>query len=720
MHTTYTTAATASDARHQQQRHKSSALQTVIENTLTEQQQELLDDMNSRHRGSRGHSGGASRSISMSDNDLQHYEENAYTNSQSSEMDQSQTATTATAAVPKPLTPLQREQRRRRQSMAKLRRVSVGLATRSSQGLSERMSLLGLSKLNTSSSLSQTYQDHNSSMTAATASANNSTIDHQQHVSPSLMGSRRQSFSDTLPLSSANFNMKVLCGTYNNQFWNGLPIVTTAAVPSEKRVVRVEVGKGQGRISKGSVKLFLCTTATARLQEITLPPNGAYAIMVHPTGILISRKPLLPGTDGIAYYVAADVINAAVGLLDKLRMQTVIREDSMIREEDEEDSNSNSSNYTDNHGDVDTANDNSMDMSALLDTTPLREGSATAAVRDSDIDRLSISPVGNCHTTTAETLMLGSHDTNDAQQEEHCEEHSIVNVSCSSMDVTDNNIPRPTAMPVQPALLSAVLAWVGPNELASASAVSITWATAVAYAQADILCAQTEALSSIDNNSSSSSKASTALTWKATDTTTRFPWGCYLAEGAFKQVYKVYNVARQRQEAMSVMNVQAITDAESGAVIAQELRMGVLASSLVRRRICPNFVETYGFFRCSEAPCISVWGSATNKAPLGIDPILAIDSSSANTVANKKAAGRKGKASKAIKGTETLRYQYIGMELCESGDIEEYIRAAPDTILPLQQVMPMLFQMIFSLFAGRHEYSMRHYDIKLLNFLVRI
>lgn len=62
--------------------------------------------------------------------------------------------------------------------------------------------------------------------------------------------------------------------------------------------------------------------------------------------------------------------------------------------------------------------------------------------------------------------------------------------------------------------------------------------------------------------------------------------------------------------------------------------------------------------------------------------------------------------------------QFIGMELCGHGDAEGLIRNQPDGLLSLSEAHCFLFQMAFALYVGRTELSMRHFDVKLLNFLV--
>ena len=58
------------------------------------------------------------------------------------------------------------------------------------------------------------------------------------------------------------------------------------------------------------------------------------------------------------------------------------------------------------------------------------------------------------------------------------------------------------------------------------------------------------------------------------------------------------------------------------------------------------------------------------------------------------------------------------MELCEHGDAEVFIKAQENGLLPTVEAQGFLFQMAFALYAGRAELSLRHFDVKLLNFFV--
>ena len=59
------------------------------------------------------------------------------------------------------------------------------------------------------------------------------------------------------------------------------------------------------------------------------------------------------------------------------------------------------------------------------------------------------------------------------------------------------------------------------------------------------------------------------------------------------------------------------------------------------------------------------------------------------------------------------------MELCENGDIEEFIRNHPNKKLAPQDCRNLLFQMAFALHVAGDRFGLKHYDVKLLNFLLQ-
>ena len=59
------------------------------------------------------------------------------------------------------------------------------------------------------------------------------------------------------------------------------------------------------------------------------------------------------------------------------------------------------------------------------------------------------------------------------------------------------------------------------------------------------------------------------------------------------------------------------------------------------------------------------------------------------------------------------------MELCDNGDVEEFIRNHPDKMLTPWDCRNMLFQMAFALHVAADRFGLKHYDVKLLNFLLQ-
>lgn len=95
-----------------------------------------------------------------------------------------------------------------------------------------------------------------------------------------------------------------------------------------------------------------------------------------------------------------------------------------------------------------------------------------------------------------------------------------------------------------------------------------------------------------------------------------FLWACFLSEGAYKKVYKVWNAVVAKEEVVSVMDVDYINSMGNKTVVGAELEVSALLSSLARRNICPNFVITMGVFTYRFEPPVSHWGKSENK-PLG-------------------------------------------------------------------------------------------------------
>ena len=240
--------------------------------------------------------------------------------------------------------------------------------------------------------------------------------------------------------------------------------------------------------------------------------------------------------------------------------------------------------------------------------------------------------------------------------------------------------------------------------LCTAGLVFTAWADASATAHANRMLASVGYLEENDDDddqmgeSLSSLALSMECSWASL--VQQFPWGCFLSEGSFKQVYRVHNKSVGAQEAVSVMDIDAITDKKT---VGAELAVSSLLSSLARRGICPNFIITRGVFTCPYAPPASTWGSSEMKQPKG-------SFYDADTV---KRAPREPK--NGCPG----RYQYIRMELCSQGDTEEYLKRQPKMLLSPRMSQVFLFQIAFALHASAERFSLKHYDLKMLNVFVQ-
>lgn len=203
-----------------------------------------------------------------------------------------------------------------------------------------------------------------------------------------------------------------------------------------------------------------------------------------------------------------------------------------------------------------------------------------------------------------------------------------------------------------------------------------------------------------------------------------FPWGCFLAQGGYKQVYRVWCAARARQEAVSVMDALALDDAGCLPVVQAELQCGWLASELVRTGVCPHYVTMHQVFTHTHAPHDAFpghWGCEGDRAPQGrACPYNAASpkpttAAPPSTCAGGAAAGGKKAATKArggkaagaassasvaampgaeeaahfagfgaAPGSDGGLYQYIRMELCSGGDLEEHLRGVEDAVKALE------------------------------------
>lgn len=182
----------------------------------------------------------------------------------------------------------------------------------------------------------------------------------------------------------------------------------------------------------------------------------------------------------------------------------------------------------------------------------------------------------------------------------------------------------------------------------------------------------------------------------------KFPWGAYLSEGTFKRVFRVWNASVKAEEAVSVMDVNKIDDKN---IVGNELAVSIMLSSLARRNVCPNFVKMRGVFTSLYEPPKTVWGCSENKKPRG--SYYDADSNAIQDKVEEPLVEEQG------------LFQYIRMELCKFGDVEEFIKNQPDTMIHPLEARMLLFQMAFSLHVAGDRFGLKHYDVKLLNFFMQ-
>ena len=191
---------------------------------------------------------------------------------------------------------------------------------------------------------------------------------------------------------------------------------------------------------------------------------------------------------------------------------------------------------------------------------------------------------------------------------------------------------------------------------------------------------------------------------------TKYNTGAFLSSGACKSVYRVRcgedrndaSGAASPWQAVSVMDINDMIDREVGDSISRELEISMVTSSLVSLNISPNFIQVYSVFESKYSPSSNFWKPASS------DPDII---GCASTI---PARSLQSTVQKEVGLVTTGRFQYIRMELCSGGDMEGLIRGR--SVLSCDAIVNYFFQMCFSLYSCRERLSMRHYDIKLLNF----
>jgi len=218
---------------------------------------------------------------------------------------------------------------------------------------------------------------------------------------------------------------------------------------------------------------------------------------------------------------------------------------------------------------------------------------------------------------------------------------------------------------------------------------------------------------------------------------TAFPWARFLAEGGFKKVYGVYFAPAGRLEAVSIMDMAGVVASGQADMVRAEVLTGCMVSQLARTGVTPGFVETYQVIPVAHAPPVQLWGSPEHKTPQGkFDPMHLCGTRSGGSKASRNNRKKNKPASLPKQPSTSGAYQLVRMELCRGGDVEEHLKgveaavavvyasgdpalvqaAAAHDALSIAQSM---FGVLQALCAAADRINMRHYDLKLLNILLK-
>ena len=150
------------------------------------------------------------------------------------------------------------------------------------------------------------------------------------------------------------------------------------------------------------------------------------------------------------------------------------------------------------------------------------------------------------------------------------------------------------------------------------------------------------------------------------------------------------------------MDVLDLNERGMEAAIAQELEISMLCSTLNSLNICPNLVLVSSVFQSEYSAPDCLWRNTQKNN-------LLLKNCDERTQISAVDLPKKNQLQKG-------NFQYIKMEFCSGGDLEDLVRRA--VRLDVQIVRSILFQMFFAFYTCREKFNLRHFDVKLLNFFV--
>lgn len=493
-------------------------------------------------------------------------------------------------------------------------------------------------------------------------------------------------------LNEMNFKGVITCGTYQQCFEDGIPVVAPP-LSTEKRVVSTQL-QHNGSLD---VKVYLPKERSFKL--IRLGQNWKW-MRCNPTGFLVFKDHMEPGKCIICYFTSRNPIdcdNSGGEIAEDALLEIFQRtEESHIffgqRSQENKDfkeikrssSFSSSLFYSESNCEVSesSSSSNSNYVFTSSDSTDRLIHPAIEIVRTNTIDEMmmnlsteshSTSPFSDHHPSETSLLFSNISDWNNT-----CVIALILEFLVATGSTAD--VLRPQVSRLGRKLKPQFSYYLDP----AYRLVNKSWALASYRLKARHLC--------ITENAH-------AYQWSEwANVMNKYSWGKFISQGACKEVYCVQGPHMNHVEAVSIMDIDDLKDRGVGDAISQELEISMLCSSLVSLGVCPNLVQVHSVFQCAHPPLESLWRSSLpspRNTSSGISKAVSIPKSNCLT---------KGK------------YQYIRMEFCSGGDLEELVRSI--RLPSIDSTRSMLFQMCFSLYACREQLSLRHYDIKLLNFFV--
>jgi hypothetical protein len=483
-------------------------------------------------------------------------------------------------------------------------------------------------------------------------------------------------------VNELTFNGVIVGGVYENCFDSGIPVVS-APSSYDNRVVNVSMD------CYGSLCLHLFLPNSKTIKIVNLGKNW-YCYKTSTGAFLVTKNEIAPHRRMVCYFLPKHPLRWAHTSSPKYMHDYSIGSIVACDEHDHPDydfQGNRSVCFPSTDGD-DGCN---MSPGEVAASEPLCRVLITSMDTSVDSMRGDLPyQIGDVHMS--ETTVENSF--------ENClilhSDHRVIESDCS---FDDSEVLEASSVDWNnPIVASYVCEFLDPGECAINASVSTAWALAFFKSRARQL--------SIGGNCDCLDKHH----W--VQFMAKYSDGAYLSQGACKMVYRVRAGAPNvdmadedcRWDAVSVMDIQDLVDRGVEESISRELEISMVTSSLVSLNISPNFIQVYSVFTSQYPPSATFWKPATSRQGVsGCASMTQISSRSVISTLQRE-------ASRMTPGN----YQYIRMELCSGGDLEEVVRR--QAVVDPECIRNFFFQMCFSLYACRERLSMRHYDIKLLNF----